>query len=134
MSDILREWDAMRSVLAKAIDIDPNHDEAGVFDALMSGQMGAIKAFEGASGYIVMSRTQGEDGQALFVNYLGGSIEGGPKQRLGVIRAFAAAIEQQAIRMGCNEILGGGRGWHRFLPDWEATPRPSGGYSLRKAL
>ena len=67
-----------------------------------------------------------------WVKYLAGSIEGGPKARVAVIRAAVEHIEAVARNAGCTEIKLCGRDWSAILPDYEAFDGQRNG--LRKGL
>ena len=126
------DWGRIGVLLAPAIRQHPGATISGVLKAILDGELLCLKVSDGADGIVCLSRCDGETGTALFVNYVAGSIEGGPKARYRAIKQFAEAIEAEARRLGCTEVQGGGRAWKAL--GWDVSDREGGGYSLRKVL
>ncbi|SDG34532.1 hypothetical protein [Pelagibacterium luteolum] len=125
-------WHWIGPLLVPAIRQHPGATLEEVRQQVMAGDMLVLRVTGGSDVIVCLTKCDGEDGMALFVNYVAGTIDGGPKEQLRKIRTFAAALEAEAKRMGCTEIQGGGRMWKPL--GWTISDRESGGYSLRKVL
>lgn len=124
-------WEGLRKLLAKAFALD-GLGEDEIKTRLDSGAMKAVTVSDGAEGVIVYQVSDKPHGRVLFLSFAGGRVEGGPKERLRKIRTIERAFEAEARRIGCVEMQGGGRNWHRVLRGWE--PDGGDGVSLRKVL
>lgn len=123
-------WEWMRALLAPAIAQDGNETEEGVRLLLEEGVMHAVRLVEGGEGVVVYELSHKHQGPVLFLNYVAGRLEGGPKERLRKMRAVEHAFLVEARRLGCVEMRGGGRNWRRFLDGWEAQE----GREIRKVI
>jgi hypothetical protein len=130
-SAIPGQWEWMRSLLAKAIALG-KYSEGEVRDYLISGRLHALQLSDGGSGLIVYEIGERDYGKVLFLSYVAGSLEGGPKERLRKFRQIEHAFITVAKQEGCVEMQGGGRNWHEVLDGWE--PDGGEGISLRKAI
>lgn len=125
-------WHWIGPSLAPAIRQHPGATIEDARQQIMTGEMLVLRVTGGCDVIVCLTKCDGDTGMALFVNYVAGTIEGGPKEQLRKIQTFAAALEAEAKRMGCTEIQGGGRMWKPL--GWEVRDRESGGYSLRKEI
>src|SRR5690606_24353924 len=105
------EWSWVGPLLLPAIRQHPGQTLEGVRAQIMDGSMLVLRVTGDADGVVCLTQVDAETGDALFVNYVAGRMDGGPKEQLRKIRTFAAGLEDQARRMGCTEIHGGGRLW-----------------------
>lgn len=131
-SEVQASWHWIGPLLAPAIALDPLKDEGDVLALIESGGMQALRVSGGADGIVVIQVADEPQGRVLYLSYAAGSIEGGPKERLHKMHRFERALIAEARRMGCVEIQGGGRRWHKVLQGWE--PDGGEGISLRKAV
>lgn len=131
-SAIPGNWEWMRGLLSKAIALDETKTEAEVYRLLMAEKMHAMSLTDGGNGVIVYQVCQKPQGRVLYLCYCAGSLEGGPKERLRKMRCIERYFIEEAKRIGCVEIQGGGRNWHSVLTGWEHDGGT--GISLRKTL
>lgn len=130
-SAIPANWEWMRGLLAKAIALG-SRTEDEVRDMLINGQLHALRLVEGGDGAVVYEIAEREYGKVLFLSYIAGVLDGGPKERLRKFRQIEQAFMAVAKAAGCVEMQGGGRNWHVVLEGWE--PDGGEGVSLRKAI
>lgn len=128
-SSIREEWRWIRPFIDKAVARDPNRSIMQVWRALMVGEMDAWVIDGEAQGYVVTF----EQGGDFWIGYVGGLVDGGPKQRIGIYRRIAANFEDIARRLGKPGICVGGRDWSPILDDYALTENVTHNV-LRKAL
>lgn len=124
-------WEWMRSLLSKPIALGTRTEDE-VRQALIDGRLHALRLSEGGEGIIVYELAELDHGRVMFLSYIGGSLEGGPKERLRKFRQIEHAFITAARKHGCIELQGGGRNWPAVLDGWE--PDGGEGISLRKAI
>jgi len=129
--DIPANWEWMRALLAPAIALG-NRSEDDVREMLEIGQFHALRVSDGGDGVIVYEIADGPRGRTMFITYIAGTLDGGPKERLGKMRQMESAFATVAKAVGCVEMKGGGRNWHRVLSGWEPDGGPD--ISIRKAV
>jgi hypothetical protein len=114
---IPEEWPRILELIGPAIAHDKNASPDEVRDWLISGHSEAfwIGVPTHAAGIGVTTTRDG----ACFINYVAGSIIGGPRRFIRTARAIVAEIETLARQAGCTELRGGGRNWSRVFPEWE---------------
>lgn len=130
-SAIPGNWEWMRGLLSKAIALGKRTEDE-VRDLLIAGRLHALQLTDGGSGLIVYEIGERDYGKVLFLSYVAGSLEGGPKERLRKFRQIEHAFMTVARKHGCVEMQGGGRNWNEVLDGWE--PDGGEGVSLRKAI
>src|SRR5690606_1092610 len=112
------EWPRIVALLDKAIAHDDGATPKDVYQWLVSGRSEAfwVGAAVNASG-IVVTTTGPIDGVGVcWLNYVGGTVTGGPKAFIRAARAIVDQIEVLARDAGCTELRGGGRNWSRVFP------------------
>jgi len=129
--DISANWEWMRELLAPAIALDVRSED-DVREMLEIGQFHALRVCDGGDGVIVYEIADGPRGLTMFIPYIAGKLDGGPKERLGKMRQMESAFSTVAKAVGCVEMKGGGRNWHRVLSGWELDGGPD--ISIRKAV
>jgi hypothetical protein len=69
---------------------------------------------------VVVTELCAPDGvPCLWIPYIAGKSNAGPRGFIRAIRRIAAHYEELARQAGCSEIRIGGRDWSRVLPDFE---------------
>lgn len=127
---IARLWPVIAEILAPAVQSDPRQTMEGLHKRLADGADRLLAISGPGHALMVIEVT---DSLVCWVKYLAGQVEGGPKARIGVIRAAVEQIEAVARHAGCTEIkLCGRETWARILPDYEAFDGHQNG--LRKGL
>lgn len=124
-------WEGLREMLAPAFALWTLAEDE-IRERLDKGVMRALRLVEGGSGVVVYQVSDKPHGRVLFITYAAGRLDGGPRERIRKMREIERAFEAEARRLGCVEMQGGGRNWHRVLRGWE--PDGGDGVSLRKAL
>lgn len=125
---IEREWPVIAEILVPAVRHDPRQTLEGLHNRLARGADGLIEVTGPGRCLIVVDVT----GDAFWTKYLAGSIEGGPKARIAIMRQAIEHIETIARAAGCTEHRLCGRDWARILPDYEPFEGHRNG--LRKGL
>ena len=121
---IEREWPVIAEVLAPAVRADPRQTMEGLHKRLASGADSLVEISGPGRCLMVIEVT---NDLVCWTKYLAGTIEGGPKARLAIMRGAVAHIEKFARDAGCTAHRLCGRDWHRILPHY--TPfdgRPNG--------
>ena len=113
---IEREWPAIAEILAPAVRVDPRQTMEGLHRRLASGADNLLE-ITGPGRCLMVIRV--DDDLACWAKYLAGTIEGGPRARVSVMRAAVRHLEMVARDAGCSEIRLCGRDWQRILPDYE---------------
>ena len=126
---IERLWPVIAEILAPAVQADPKQTLEGLHKRLAEGADWLFQISGPGHALIVFERPVS---LSCWVKYLAGSIEGGPKTRVAIIRAAVAHIERIARDAGCTEVCLCGRDWHRILTDYEPLEGHRNG--LRKGL
>jgi hypothetical protein len=126
---IARLWPVIAEILAPAVRADPTQTMEGLRNRLETGA-DKLLSISGPGHALMVIEVSG--GLTCWIKYLAGSIEGGPKARVAIIRAAVQHLEAVARDAGCTEIKLCGRSWAAILPDYE----PSNGHpnGLRKGL
>lgn len=128
-SQIDRIWPAIADILAPAVRQDATDTIEGLHKRLHEG---ADWLFEiSGPGYALMVFEK-PDGTVFWTKYLAGKIEGGPKERVSIIRQAVDHIEKVAREAGCKEHRLCGRDWARVLPNYKPFEGERNG--LRKGL
>ena len=111
------EWERIIGLIGQAIERDPDATPAGLYRELVAGRAEAfwIGVPVHATGIAVTTTTD----DACFINYVAGTVEGGPRKFIQTARDIVAEIETLARDAGCTELRGGGRNWSRVFPEWE---------------
>jgi hypothetical protein len=113
-------WEDIYRLLAKAIGHDKSATGPEVYGWLVSGRSEASWVeTHAAKGVIVTTMAPIDGVPVCWLNYIGGTIEGGPRAFLAETRRIVSHIEDLAAQAGCLELRGGGRDWSRVFPDWE---------------
>lgn len=128
---IAQEWPRIISLIGDAVGYDKNATPEDVFWWLATGQSEAfwIGVPEHAAGIAVTTTGDG----ICFVNYVAGTISGGPRRFIETARDIMAEIEELALEAGCTELRGGGRNWSRVFPEWERYD-PDNPNRMRKVI
>ena len=114
---IERLWPVIAEILAPAVRDDPTQTLEGLHKRLASGA-DKLLHISGPGGCLMVIEVT--DDLVCWIKYLAGTIEGGPKARVAVIRAAVARMETIARNAGCTEIKLCGRNWSTVLPDYVA--------------
>ncbi len=125
---IHHEWSWMRPLLEPAIRHDKLKTVPQVWRALCTHRMDAWVVNGEAQGLIVTSEAEGD----FWINYCGGFVNGGPHQRVAIMRVIADHFETIAKDLGLAGVRVGGRDWSRVLTDY--TPVTPGTTDMRKAI
>ncbi len=118
---IEREWPAIAEILAPAVQGDPKQTLEGLHKRLAAGADSLIE-ISGPGRCLLVLEVASD--LVCWTKYLAGTIEGGPKARVAIIRAAVEHIETVAKAAGCTEHRLCGRDWARILP----TYRPFDGH------
>ena len=115
-SRIEAHWPVIADILAPAVRNDPRQTMEGLHKRLAAG---ADSLFEiSGPGRCLLVLEVASD-LVCWTKYLAGTIEGGPKARVALIRAAVEHIETVAKAAGCTEHRLCGRDWARILPDYK---------------
>ena len=124
------QWPVIAEILAPAVRNDPRQTMEGLHKRLASGADSLLEI--SGPGRCLMVLEVADD-LVCWTKYLAGTIGGGPKARLGIIRAAVEHIEAVARAAGCTEHRLCGRDeWARILPDYQPFDGHRNG--LRKGL
>ncbi len=126
----------MIDVLGTALTRD-GHQPAEILADLQSGRHAAFRVLGPASGFVVLTTGYpiGLDTLTLWILLVGGSVAGGPRQRMAVMKAILSEVEMVARGSGCGEIRIEGRStWRRILIGFEQIQGADGRPIFRKAL
>lgn len=126
------EWGSIVDALIPALRQDPSFRIQGLYDRLMDGSAIIFEAVEGGFGYWVITLDMDGDKLVAWTTALVGKIDGGPKQRLSVIRNAVDSLERTLKGAGVTAHRICGRDWHRVLPDY--SPLDSARNGLQKRL
>lgn len=110
------EWERIVGLIDEAIAHDKNATPRDVYAWLIGGQSEAFWVERSDAKGIAVTTTYDE---ACFINYIVGSVRGGPRAFIRTARAIVAEMEDLARSVGCTELRGGGRNWSRVFPEWE---------------
>lgn len=115
------EWWRISLLLGPAIDVDPGASREAVKGWLLSGQSEAfwVGVQDNATGIGVTTIGPIDGTEVCWVNYIAGTVTGGPKAFVRTAHAIMDQIEILARQAGCAELRGGGRNWSRVFPEWE---------------
>lgn len=109
------EWDSIVDALYPALRQDPTFSVQSLYDRLMIGYAWILEASEGAEGYWVISLDMDGDDLVAWTTALAGRIEGGPKQRLKVMREGVEMLERILVNAGVQAHRVCGRDWSTVL-------------------
>lgn len=112
-------WAAWAGALLKPA-IERDTEAKDVKALLVSGQyeLAAVSAPEGY-GAVVSELCTIDGVQCLWLNYIAGSSDVGPRGFIRAVRKIMAEYEKLARNAGCEEIRIGGRDWSRIFPEFE---------------
>jgi hypothetical protein len=115
------EWWRIGPMLASAVGHDKNASLDDVRQWLETGHSEAawVGVYPNVAGLIVTTIGPDDGVEACWLNYVAGTIGGGPKAFILSARAVVDLIAGMAREAGCTELRGGGRNWSRVFPDWE---------------
>jgi len=132
--DVLLHWaDDIEPELRRAVAVE-GKPLREVFWELASGESEAFRVVTGAvTGIVVVTLGVFDGVMCCWLNYVAGSIDGGPRQFISAAREIATEIETLARKAGCIELRGGGRNWSRVFPEWEHFD-PDNPNRMRKRL
>lgn len=126
---IAAEWPAIAEILAPAVRGDPCQTLEGLRKRLAEG-LDSLLMLTGPGRCLMVIELDND--LRCWIKYLAGSIEGGPKARVAIIRDAVRHIETTAKDAGCTEVRLCGRDWSAILPDYTAFEgHPNG---LKKEL
>jgi len=126
---IERMWPVIAEILAPAVRNDPRQTMEGLHKRLASGA-DSLLAISGPGQCLMVIEVTSD--LVCWTKYLAGSIEGGPKARIAIMRAAVRHLETVARDAGCIEHRLCGRDWQRILPEYTASDgHPN---ELRKVL
>lgn len=111
------EWERIVRLIGKAIEHDENATPLNVYAWLTSGRSEAF--WIGIPTNVAGVAVTTTDEESCFINYVGGTVKGGPRAFIRLARLVVAEIEILASEQGCKELRGGGRDWSRVFPEWE---------------
>lgn len=114
---IAAEWPVIAEILAPAVRNDPRQTLEGLHKRLEAG-LDSLLMITGPGRCLMVIELA--DDLSCWVKYLAGSIEGGPKARVSIIRGAVEHLEAVAKDAGCTEIRLCGRDWSAILPDYTA--------------
>jgi hypothetical protein len=113
---IEREWPVYAEILAPAVRSDPRQTLEGLRKRLAAGADSLLEV--AGPGHCLIVLEVSSD-LVCWTKYLAGTIEGGPKARLAIMRQAIEHIEAVARAAGCTEHrLCGRDSWARILPDY----------------
>jgi hypothetical protein len=115
-SRIERLWPVIAEILAPAVRNDPRQTMEGLHKRLASGADSLLEI--SGPGHCLMVLEVSSD-LVCWTKYLAGTIEGGPKARVAIIREAVRRVETVARDAGCTEHRLCGRDWQRILPDYK---------------
>lgn len=120
---IEREWPVIAEILAPAVRVDPRQTLEGLHRRLETGADRLLHISGPGHALMVIEVTPA---LVCWVKYLAGTILGGPKARIAVIRDAMARIEAVARDAGCTQIRLCGRDWSAILTDYEPSDEHNG--------
>lgn len=110
------QWPVIAEILAPAVRNDPRQTMEGLHKRLASGADGLLEVTGPGRCLMVIEVT---DDLVCWTKYLAGTIEGGPKARIAIMREAVRQIETLARNAGCTEHRLCGRDWSAILPDYQ---------------
>lgn len=115
---IAANWGRIGGLLYLATRQDPVFDVSALYGRLMAGNALLFKGHDGADGYLVI--TLYEEGDELIgeTTAMVGRIDGGPKCRIGKMRAGMSEIETALKAGGVSRHRICGRDYRRIFPDY----------------
>lgn len=116
---IERLWPVIVRILWPAIRQDPTYNVQSLYHRLTDEKPTAIlfEVDEGAKGLWVVTLAE-DGGMIAWTTAIAGTINGGPKARLGILRQAVEAIENVARQAGCKAHRICGRDWSKLLPGY----------------
>lgn len=129
---IVSDWDSIVAALEPALKQDPIFDIESLYERFMDGFSILFEATEGGFGYWAISLDMDGDKLVAWTTALAGKIDGGPKQRLSVIRNAVDALERTLKTAGVHSHRVCGRSWKRLLPQY--SPLDSARNGLERVL
>lgn len=109
------QWPVIAEILAPAVRQDPRQTMEGLHKRLAEGADSLLEITGPGHCLMVIELT---NDLVCWTKYLAGSIEGGPKARLAIMRGVVRHLETVARDAGCTAHRLCGRDWHRILPDY----------------
>jgi hypothetical protein len=128
-SRIEAQWPVIAEILAPAVRNDPSQTMEGLHRRLAAGADSLLEIT--GPGRCMMVIEVASD-LVCWTKYLAGTIEGGPKARIAIMRSAVRHLETVARNAGCTEHRLCGRDWRRILPDY--TPFEGHRNGLMKEL
>ncbi len=118
---IPEEWDRIRPLIEPSMVYDQNTTPDEVRGWLETGRSEAfwIAIYPNAKGIGVTTIIEAGEEKVCFIEYVGGTVSGGPRLFVKTAKIIVHDIEDLARQAGCTELRGGGRNWARIFPDWE---------------
>ena len=123
------QWPVIAEILAPAVRADPRQTMEGLHRRLLSGADSLLE-ITGPGRCLMVIEVTNE--LVCWTKYLAGTIEGGPKARIAIMRGAVAHIEKFARDAGCTAHRLCGRDWSTILPDY--TPFDGHPNGLNKEL
>jgi hypothetical protein len=113
-------WGRIGTLLAPAVRVDPTITLKGVYEALCEGRSHCFDVtLPNADGVFVFVIFEDEGRVVCWSSYIGGRVNGGPRQWLKTMREIMAGFEILIKAAGCVENRIGGRDWGRVFPDYK---------------
>jgi hypothetical protein len=109
------QWPVIAEILAPAVRGDPRQTLEGLHKRLAAGADSLLEISGPGRCLMVIELT---NDLVCWTKYLAGTIEGGPKARLAIMRGAVRHIETVARNAGCIEHRLCGRDWSAILPDY----------------
>jgi hypothetical protein len=109
------QWPVIAEILAPAVRGDPRQTLEGLHKRLAAGADSLLEITGPGRCLMVIELT---NDLVCWTKYLAGTIEGGPKARLAIMRGAVRHIETVARNAGCTEHRLCGRDWSAILPDY----------------
>lgn len=119
-AEVQRCWPWLSRLLEPAFAVDDRADPETVRQMLVGGEMGlATIHLPNAAGVVVLHPGTFDGRYGLWLPYMVGRIEGGPKLWLRTMRAIMDHFVARARASGCTIVRIGGRNYRRVFPDFE---------------
>jgi hypothetical protein len=115
-SRIEAHWPVIAEILEPAVRNDPRQTMEGLHKRLAIGADSLLEI--SGPGHCLMVVEVSSD-LVCWTKYLAGTIEGGPKARVSIIRDAVRHLETVARDAGCTEHRLCGRDWSAILPDYK---------------
>jgi hypothetical protein len=133
-AEVQRCWPWLSRLLRPAVEVDGTIELEKLREQIVGGNMGlATVHAPKTAGIVVIHPVMLSGVYCLWIPYIAGRIEGGPKHWLRTMRGIMAHFVALATKAGCDEVRIGGRDYTNIFPDFERFD-PDHPNRLRKVL